>query len=118
MSLDDTVLTDHNRQDTSLTAPQPLPKGGDGVDIFTLVIEDLKERDALGMRQYGQTLQAGDGRDHLIDLYQELLDAAAYIRQEIEERRKIQTLLACIVRDTTNSHIITLAQRAIRLLGK
>jgi hypothetical protein len=51
-----------------------------------LVIEDMRSRDHLGRRRYGAPLQAGNGRDVLVDLYQELLDACVYTRQLIEER--------------------------------
>lgn len=70
----------------SLNSPQPHPINPTGPEIFSLVIADIKERDALGRKHYGGDLRAIDGRDHLIDLYQEILDAAVYIRQEIEER--------------------------------
>lgn len=46
----------------------------------------MRERNAVGLKKYGQTLRAGDGRKHLVDAYQEILDAAVYMRQEIEER--------------------------------
>lgn len=70
----------------NLNDPQPKPKNQSGPLIFPLVIKDLQERDALGHQLYESELYAVDGRDHLVDLYQELLDAAVYVRQEIEER--------------------------------
>ncbi len=70
----------------NLNSPQPNPVNPTGPEIFSLVIADLRERDALGRRNYGGDLHAIDGRDHLVDLYQEILDAAVYVRQEIEER--------------------------------
>ena len=54
--------------------------------VWDLVIADMKERDRIGTAKYGQHLTAGDGRDSLIDAYQEILDAAVYLRKEIEER--------------------------------
>lgn len=71
---------------SSLNSPQPHPINPTGPEIFSLVIADLRERDTLGRESYGGDLHAIDGRDHLVDLYQEILDAAVYIRQEIEER--------------------------------
>jgi len=47
----------------------------------------MVERDQIGREKYGVPLQAGNGRDPLVDLYQEILDAAVYIRQAIEERK-------------------------------
>jgi len=72
-----------------LAAPvvdQPAPIPNDRPAVWDLVIEDMRERDHLGRERYGTPLQAGNGRDALVDLYQELLDACCYIRQVIEER--------------------------------
>src|SRR5690348_1533331 len=65
---------------------QPPPVPGDGQSIHDLVMRDVADRKALGLARYGTLLQAHNGRDALTDLYQELLDAACYIRQVIEER--------------------------------
>jgi hypothetical protein len=65
--------------------PLPVPNGG-GESIHSLVIEDIRARRELGVSRYGIPLQAHNGRDALRDLYEELLDACAYIRQVIEER--------------------------------
>lgn len=67
--------------------PQPAPKGK-GREITPLVIKDLEMRSAMGKEKYGETLRAFNGRDPLVDLYQELIDAVQYIRQLIEEQRE------------------------------
>ena len=67
--------------------PAPVPQV-DRPSIHDLVAEDLAERKALGRQRYGTTLQAGNGRDALVDAYQEALDLACYLRQAIEERGK------------------------------
>lgn len=77
----------------SLNTPQPMPIPGAGPDIWALVIDDMRERNEVGRAKYGQTLKAGDGRNHLIDAYQECLDMAVYLRQEIEERRAEKKLI-------------------------
>ena len=64
---------------------QPNPSPG-GAPIFALVREDMEERERLGIERYGQTLQANDGRDSLVDAYQEALDMAIYLRKAICER--------------------------------
>ncbi|MFZ2809415.1 MAG: hypothetical protein WAZ60_23775 [Desulfosalsimonadaceae bacterium] len=56
-------------------------------DILPLVIHDLRERDEVGTKKYGTTLQSHNGRNALIDAYQEALDLAMYLRQAIEETR-------------------------------
>lgn len=54
--------------------------------VWDLVADDMVSRDALGFRRYGERLKPHNGRDGLRDLYEELLDAVAYIRQVIYER--------------------------------
>lgn len=66
---------------------QPPPIVNDSRPIYYLVVEDIVERNRIGVERYGTSLQANNGRDALIDLYQELLDAVFYCRQMIEERR-------------------------------
>lgn len=51
-------------------------------------MEDLAQRDAIGIRKYGTRLQAGNGRDALRDAYEEALDLAIYLRQVLQERSK------------------------------
>ena len=67
-------------------AVQPEPKATPGPAIWALVIQDMETRDRVGREKYGVPLQAGNGRDALLDLYQELLDAVVYTRQALEER--------------------------------
>lgn len=66
---------------------QPMPVPNASAPVWELVIADMKERDRIGEQRYGTRLQANNGRDALVDLYQELLDAAVYTRQLIEERK-------------------------------
>lgn len=54
--------------------------------IQDLVIADIEARKQIGIERYGTVLQPYNGRDTLMDLYQELLDACNYIRQAIYER--------------------------------
>ena len=46
----------------------------------------MYERDRVGRARYGMPLRAGNGRDALVDAYQEALDLAVYLRQAVEER--------------------------------
>lgn len=64
---------------------QTAPRGVD-IDITALVKEDLEERAKLGQGRYGERLRPFNGRDALIDAYQEALDLACYLRQAIYER--------------------------------
>lgn len=64
---------------------QSIPRGT-GADIIDLVIHDLNSRGDVGVSRYGERLRAFNGRDPLIDAYQEALDLCIYLRQVIEER--------------------------------
>jgi len=74
---------------TDLTArnkEQSAPTKNEHPAIWDLVVKDMQERDRLGVNQYGTHLQPFNGRDPLIDAYQETLDLAVYLRQEIYQR--------------------------------
>ena len=73
----------------ALLPDQPPPTPGTG-DVWRELIDAagdahpdlvplMEERRQLGIDRYGQPLQRGDGRDHLADAKQELLDAAVYL---------------------------------------
>lgn len=64
---------------------EPKPTPNNSKPIWELVIEDMKERNKIGIEKYGTPLQANNGRNALVDVYQELLDAAVYIKQRIIE---------------------------------
>lgn len=68
------------------TANQPTPAPNCSPPIWELVIEDMKSRDRVGRKRYGTPLQANNGRDAIVDAYQEALDLSVYLRQAIEER--------------------------------
>lgn len=73
-------------KEDAATAKQPAPKGS-GNPILGMVLADLTNRAMEGKEKYGEPLLAHNGRNALWDLYQELLDAAMYIRQAIEEQK-------------------------------
>lgn len=57
-------------------------------NICNLIVDDLKLREALGLRKYRRTLADAGGRDWLQEAYEEVLDVAFYLRKEIEERKQ------------------------------
>jgi len=65
--------------------PQPSPKG-DGKIILELVREDFEARANAGKLKYGIELRAHNGRDALMDAYQEAVDLCMYLRQAMYER--------------------------------
>lgn len=49
-----------------------------------LLVADMAERDAMGRKRYGVPLVVWNGRDPVVDAYQEVLDAIVYLRQACE----------------------------------
>lgn len=72
---------------SGLTDPQPSPQNV-GAAIVPMVIEDLTARREFGRKKYGDELRVTNGRDALVDAYQEALDLVIYLRQKIEQERK------------------------------
>ncbi|WP_051327187.1 hypothetical protein [Desulfatibacillum aliphaticivorans] len=66
---------------------QPKPtRERPGVEVLPEVIKDLEARIQVGIKKYGEPLTTHNGRDALLDAYQEVLDLAVYMKQEILER--------------------------------
>lgn len=71
---------------------QSEPTGGEGSPIHELVADDILERMHHGTRKYGTALRAFNGRNALLDAYEEALDLAVYLRQAlIEQDERIAT---------------------------
>lgn len=76
------------------------PPGPSSGDCWLLVMADMEARRAHGIEKYGRPVQPDNGRDALVDAYQEALDLCVYLRQEIEEGWRGRALAAEIeVRD-------------------
>lgn len=87
-------------------ATEPLPVKNDRPYIQDLVIADLngpqseeapgaarvardvEKRKQFGITKYGTGLQAFNGRNPLVDAYQEILDGVMYLRQALEEAKE------------------------------
>lgn len=65
---------------------EPPPKPNNLPSMHDLVMKDMAERKQFGFAKYKVLLQPFNGRDPLKDLYEEILDAAVYIRQAMWER--------------------------------
>lgn len=70
--------------DKQATHENGLPKNPQ--NLATRFVDDLQARAEMGKKKYGERLRAFNGRNALLDLYQELLDACNYSRQFKEER--------------------------------
>jgi hypothetical protein len=68
--------------------PLPAPDNPRPV-VHELMIDDIKERLALGISRYGDGLKALNGRDTVLDAYEEALDHAVYLRTYMEERAEM-----------------------------
>ena len=71
-------------QDLVIASLRDLPTVYDDV-TRNAVIADIEARKAIGLVKYGTLLQAFNGRDALVDAYQEALDLTQYLRQAVEE---------------------------------
>jgi hypothetical protein len=64
--------------------PRPVP----GVEqVIPLVIEDMLQRQEVGTATHGRPLETFNGRDGLLDAYEEALDLAMYLKQCLLERQ-------------------------------
>ena len=68
----------------SHNAKEPPPKAGK-VNVTEAVVADMKERSKIGTEKYGTPLMTGNGRNALVDAYQEALDLTVYIKQHLLE---------------------------------
>jgi hypothetical protein len=91
---------------TNANEEQPTPKATDRAPIWPMVIEyvkknyadadgktpvinlvnDMAERHEIGIKRYGVSLTSGNGRNSMVDAYQELLDFVVYVRTWLDER--------------------------------
>jgi len=78
---------------TSHNAPEPPPRPNAGPAVWDAVLVDIAERDRIGTAKYGTRLCVGDGRDALVDAYQEALDLVVYLKKAILERDKAKAEL-------------------------
>lgn len=80
--------TGATRHESTTIVDQPPPVPNERPAVWDLVIADMQARDRLGRERYGTPLQPHNGRDALVDAYQEALDLVVYLRQAIAERSK------------------------------
>ena len=61
--------------------------------VTEAVIEDLRSRSERGIKKYNTTLDQNNKDDYMNHLYEELLDAAQYIKKEMSIIPEIQSLI-------------------------
>lgn len=64
---------------------------------WEVVIDDMRSRDDHGRTKYGTPLQPDNGRDSLWDAYEESLDQTVYLRNAIDEQRRLRYALANLI---------------------
>src|SRR5882724_2434431 len=64
----------------------------DNKDVAWQVLNDMRERDELGRARYGTPLTTNNGRDPLVDAYQEMLDGVAYLKAAWLEGQPVRYL--------------------------
>ena len=74
-----------NQAAKKLISPEPAPQTDSHPAVWDLVIADMQARDQFGLAKYQTRLQPHNGRNALVDAYQEVLDLAVYLRQKIYE---------------------------------
>lgn len=67
--------------------PEP-PPAGKGAFVLSEVLKDLCARADMGFKKYGTMLRTNNGRDALMDAYQERLDELMYFKQALMEREQ------------------------------
>lgn len=68
---------------------QPLPVRTRERDTQSLVIEDIRDRREVGIERYGTALQPMNGRNNLQDAYEEALDLAMYLKNQLRRDLKV-----------------------------
>lgn len=71
---------------SNLNEEQPAPQESEHDPVWSMVFKDMFERNMAGKKKYGTYLRPFNGRDALVDAYQEALDLCVYLRQAIYER--------------------------------
>ena len=61
--------------------------------ITEAVINDLKSRSERGIQKYNTTLDQNNKDDYMNHLYEELLDAAQYVKKEMSIIPELQTMI-------------------------
>lgn len=81
-------------------ATQSQPQEGDKI-VLDHVLSDLIQRAYFGKEKYGTMLKTNNGRDALVDAYQEALDLVMYLKQTLLEREEMKEKQAQLWNDGT-----------------
>jgi hypothetical protein len=70
---------------------EPMPSIGKTI-VVEAVIADHRERAEFGQKKYGRLLETHNGRNALVDAYQEVMDASLYFKQALMEYDDVQKM--------------------------
>lgn len=86
-------MSDTRDPETDQVAPIP----NDGPSAHDLVIADLLDRKKHGLRKYNSLLQPFNGRDSILDAYEEAQDLVVYLANLLEESKNsvVAQILRC-----------------------
>lgn len=79
-------------QPPPISSPEP-KEGGESGSVWAMVLRDMSERERIGIEKYGLPVLWNNGRDHIVDAYQEALDKIVYLRAEILKRQYVKDAL-------------------------
>lgn len=85
-SIDEASPAEWDAASRAAMEQKPPAKDNPHPAVWPLVMRDMIDRDQSGREKYGVPLKAHNGRDTLLDAYQEALDLAVYLRTAIYER--------------------------------
>ncbi len=78
---------ERDQMSNEATIRQQKPKRtAPGIQVLPEVMRDLEARIETGKVKYGEPPTTNNGRDALVDAYQEALDLAVYLKQAMLER--------------------------------
>lgn len=84
-----TCADDHARREAGLDVqPEPVPT--ERRSSHNEAIDEMRRRKAFGLEKYGNTLTAGNGRNSVQDVVDELADALVYAITERSEREELE----------------------------
>lgn len=78
------------------------------VDLWAKILKDMEARRELGLHRYGRPVTICNGRDAGKDLYEELLDALVYQKQQCEEKQALYQELQALLdlHNVANIHVV------------
>lgn len=85
MGIDQDAKFGQNAGHHDSTQPKP-SQSIDSRSVTDELVSDLLTRREQGIKKYGTELMSHNGRDALLDAYQEVLDTAVYLKQALMER--------------------------------